>query len=182
MNFKLNVPYFSQLDNRFDWWRTCNITCIAMCLAAYGIVGDGSQAQLEDQLYVYANDPSRRLVIGLPEDMKKIVEWKPGCHDTMTRTGTMQTLIDALKAHHPCILHTYLTKSGHVIAPVGLDEERRVIYCHDPNGEWNATGYTHQPGAGKFVPYSYNLIQRVADIGGMWIHDITRDGHTVGVL
>lgn len=50
------VPYFSQLDNKFEPYTACNVTSLAMCLWYLGIRGRGSQRQFEDELYIRAVD------------------------------------------------------------------------------------------------------------------------------
>lgn len=176
---KLNVPYYTQQDNAHDWWRTCNITSIAMVMAYYKIVGDGSGLQLEDQLYEYAQ--SKRLVIGSPYDMKKIYEWKLGIKDdfTLGNKDWIQAAKKNIDAGIPMTLHTQFTPAGHVINIIGYQNNHFI--CHDPWGkfsgvfrEWVDTA----PGSGKEVKYSYDMLDMFCNIEGtVWRHNVTRPGY-----
>ena len=177
----LDVPYFSQRDNANHPGGTCNVTSIAMIMAAYGIVGDGSGKQLEDQLYEYAQ--SKRLVIGSPYDMKKIYEWKPGFKDDFTLDNSMwiQKVKENILAGIPMTIHAQFTPAGHVIDVVGFENNNLV--CHDPNGKFSGTyGVWAELGgaSGKFVRYSYEMMDKFCNIAGtVWRHNVTRRGHTI---
>lgn len=177
----LDVPYFSQRDNLRDWWRTCNITSAAMILSAYGIVGDGSHLQLEDQLYDYA--AKERLVIGSPQDLKRIFEWKPGVHDDFTLDNSMwiQRVKENIDAGIPMMIHTQFTVAGHIIDIVGYENNHLV--CHDPWGKFSGSQGIFQYSSiesGKFVRYPYGMMDEYCNIAGtVWRHNVTRKGRLI---
>jgi hypothetical protein len=45
-----NVPYFSQVDNQIEPWRTCGFTSAAMCLKYFNVADLGSFPQYEDNV------------------------------------------------------------------------------------------------------------------------------------
>ena len=176
----LNVPYFSQRDNKNHPGGTCNITSIAMVMAYWKIVGDGSGQQLEDQLYDYAR--SNRLVIGSPADMAKIFAWKK-MEDRLNYSNKdwIQRVKKKIDEGKPVIVHAQFTPAGHIFPIVGYGNNK--FLCHDPNGifsgvygQWTAVGGD----TGKYVPYSYEMLDAYCNIGGtVWLHeDITRPGFT----
>lgn len=168
----VQVPYFSQLDNRLEPYGTCNVTCVAMVMASKGIVGDGSMPQLEDQLTAkcYKEGWDRHS----PADLQKLFAWKKVL-SKFSYTATQAELKACLASGRPAILHGYFTRSGHIIVAKGYDDTAYngtgAFICHDPNGEWNRTGYTHQAGAGKDVLYSYAMIRETCQTDGQfWVH------------
>ena len=52
---KLNVPWFSQLDNQLNPHGACNVTSVAMCLSYFGLPSP-SGWQLEDEFYQCCED------------------------------------------------------------------------------------------------------------------------------
>jgi uncharacterized protein YvpB len=164
---KLLVPYKSQLDNEENPRGSCNVTSIAMCLEFLGI--QGGDGQLEDELYRYAERKgySRHD----PRDLARIVR-DYGRKDNFTEWAT----IDKCKAHlasgNPAVIHGYFTSFGHIIVLVGYDNEGFLV--HDPYGEWFRGGY-RTDFSGKFLHYSYNLIERVCiPDGQFWVHFISK--------
>ena len=149
----LNVPYLSQNDNSINPSGACNVTSIAMCLKYFGIVGDGSRPQLEDQVY------QRSLSLGVsrhtPEGIKAIVESYPGMVDIMTRTGSLNDIKKAIDNGQPCIVHGYFTGFGHIIVIRGYDDNG--FFVNDPYGEWYSPGVYHFS-SGENLHYSKLLI------------------------
>ncbi len=45
----LNLPYCSQLYNKYEPYAACNVTSLAMCLSYFGVTSP-SYMQLEDML------------------------------------------------------------------------------------------------------------------------------------
>ena len=133
----LPVPYFKQLDNKYNPSGACNVTSVAMCLRYFGIVGDASEKQLEDQMYqrCIRNGWSRHT----PEGLKKLIESYPGCKDDLTRTGSLADIRKALDEGKPCIVHGYFTDFGHILVIRGYNDVDFLI--NDPFGEWFPNGY-----------------------------------------
>lgn len=167
----LNVPYFSQLDNEFNPTGSCNVTSIAMCLKYLGIKGDGSYGQIEDQLYAHCE------IVGWsrhdPYDLKKLAESYPGIRDNLTQTGTLNDIRTAIDKGHPCVVHGYFTRFGHIVVICGYDDQGFIV--NDPYGEWCEAGYDTQA-CGKALHYSSGLIARVCspesidNPQNIWLH------------
>lgn len=176
------VPFFSQTDNVNHPGGTCNITSVAMVMAYWKVVGDGSGKQLEDQLYEYAK--ANRLVIGSPYDMAKLFTWK-GMNDHFRTSNVdwIQYVKKEIDAGRPCIIHTQFTPAGHIVVIAGYENNHLV--CHDPYGEFSGVygkwaGTNHSNPVGRFVHYSYDMMDHFSNIGGtVWLHSgIVRPGYT----
>jgi Peptidase_C39 like family len=165
-----SVPFKSQLDNVFNPTGSCNVTSIAMCLAYLGVKdkpGDGL-AQLEDELYQYME--RKGLSRHSPEDLARVVR-DYGKKDDFTIWGTFERCRNHIAAGNPCVIHGYFTSFGHIIVLVGYDENGFIV--HDPYGEWFSSGYRTDL-SGKFLRYSYGLIQRTCiPDGQFWVHYIS---------
>lgn len=135
----LEVPYLSQTDNTYHPYGTCNITALAMCLQFFGIVGDGTTKQLEDQLWLQAQ--KRGLDVTYPSTLKTLADWK-GLRDEFTTRGSYNTIVNAIDAGYPLIAHGYFTRVGHIVVVVGYEKaDGGSIIYNDPYGEWFNTGY-----------------------------------------
>jgi uncharacterized protein YvpB len=169
---KLNIPYFSQLDNEENPTGSCNVTSLAMCLTYLGAKRNPSYsqfAQFEDELYNYAldNDLSRHD----PHDLAVIVE-AYGCRDDFRTNATIDEVKAWLAAGKPIVTHGYFTSFGHIVVLTGFDD--RGFLVHDPYGEWTSSGYRTDL-SGKYVNYSYNLIRNVCiPDGSFWVHFISK--------
>lgn len=178
-----DIPYFSQHDNDSDWnsgpWNECSFTCMAMVLAYWGIVGNGS-GQLEDQ--IERDFESKKYTRGNPYHMRDWMNMKYGnigVNATYSGEATLTEIKGAIVSKASCILHTDLTKSGHIISIVGFDDEAYdgvgALIVNDPWGEWFHTGYDSWK-TGKNLYYSYPLMQRVAGPdSNYWLHTVTRE-------
>lgn len=165
---KLNVPYFSQLNNLRNPYGSCNVTAIAMCLAYFGVKSNNPQQQLEDELYEYMTDHG--LDRHVPEDLATVVH-RYGHKDNFSRTANIQEAIAHLQAGSPCVIHGWFTDSGHIVTVVGCDD--KGLYVHDPYGEYFRHGYDNSV-SGCNLHYSYGLIRRLCmDDGFLWLHRIS---------
>lgn len=173
----LNVPYKSQRDNKYNPSGSCNVTSIAMCLAYLGIKGDGSENQLEDQLYRYCEE--KGLSRHDPNDLAYMVntKYKGLIKDTFTSQGTIDTIKKAIDAGNPCVLHGYFTRFGHIIVIKGYNATGFIV--NDPWGEYYADGYDTSA-SGEGLCYSYNLISKVcspesvSNPKDMWVHVLSK--------
>jgi len=170
----LDVPYFSQLDNRCNPMGSCNVTCVAMALAYLGMPYS-SGSQLEDTLYLAMES------LGWdrhdPNHLKALVETFPGYKDIFRTNGRFQDIHTALDMGRPVIIHGYFTASGHIIVIRGYDANGLIV--NDPYGEYFQSGYDNsRSGAG--LHYSYGLIARTCspesqqDPQNLWIHSLFR--------
>lgn len=172
MKVDLRVPFLSQLDNKFEPYGTCNVTSVAMVMRFYGIVGDGSQPQLEDQLY------QKCVKEGWdrhnPAHLARLFFWK-GLEDVFKTDATWDQARAHLGGGNPLIVHGYFTRSGHIIVIRGFDDAayggKGAFIVNDPNGEWAEGGYLHHSGAGNGALYSYPMMQRLCSPdGSLWLH------------
>lgn len=74
----LNVPYLSQLDNHFNPYGSCNVTCVAMCLYFLGYPRHEG-TQLEAELYQKLEKLGRSRCD--PYDLKYLIGIYPGFKD-----------------------------------------------------------------------------------------------------
>jgi len=168
--FVLKVPYLSQLDNATDAYGTCNVTCVAMCMAYYGYpIRNAEGEQLEDELnrYCYSNGLDRHS----PTDLKKILEVY-GYKDDFQFKGKWAAAKTHLLSGHPLIVHGYFTRGGHIIAIAGFNEKGWVV--NDPYGEWFQSGYDTSRSGAKLT-YSYGMMDRLCSPDGdLWLHFVKK--------
>lgn len=165
---KVNLPvvWFSQLDNQFEPHRTCNVTCVAMCLYYFGIRPKNSNERLPDELFEfveskgwdrYAHDDLRRLFI------------EYGVFDEFKMSATWDEVKTHLANNNPVILPGQFTASGHIIVLRGYDATG--FWVNDPNGEFFYSGYREDL-TGENLHYSYQLVQSKSMNGAdlTWAH------------
>ncbi|NEN89769.1 MAG: hypothetical protein F6K48_12980 [Okeania sp. SIO3H1] len=172
---QLAVSYKSQTDNVFSPFSACNVTCLAMCLSYWGIEGDDSHPQLEDQVFHRAQQYGWNRFS--PQGLKDICE-SYGVEDDLTINGTLADIRDAIENEKPVIVHGFFTEPGHLVVIKGFGEDGFLV--QDPYGELMASMGTHSwyyqiNGAGQIfgenLHYSNRLI--AASCGG-WSHYQTR--------
>lgn len=165
----LDIRYESQWNVPENPTGSCNVTSLAMCLSAFGIVGDGSCPTLAEQLYLECD--RHGLDRHYPEDLARLSRMH-GVSDEFTTHGTEAVIKAHLESiQKPVMIHTYLTASGHVVVIKGFDETGWIV--HDPYGEWYPDHYDCGCGQGENEHYSYDLIQRTASPeghGNIWCH------------
>ena len=174
-------PFFTQINNlnfgSWNWSNTCSCSCMAMMLKKHGIVGAG-QYSLDDEI---AEDfHSRGLQRGAPMEMKQYMQERLnvlGKTANFTSQGTVEWMRDLLRDGHTLIVHTWLTRSGHLILLKGFDDSfyggRGAWEANDPFGEWHAWGYdTSVSGESQF--YSYNGAgAKFGTDRDIWMHWVT---------
>jgi uncharacterized protein YvpB len=168
----LDVPYFSQLDNKMYPYGSCNVTSIAMAMAYLGLSASGPD-QLEDeiQMWVESNGLSRHSPQHLAEAVKGF-----GFKDTFVDNANFDEVKAWLRKGFPVVVHGYFTSSGHIVTLVGYNSKGFIV--NDPYGEWYQWGYdrndSSNPAKGKQVLYSYNMMtETCVDSIGMWAHFIS---------
>jgi len=168
---KLDIPYYSQRDNKRDPHQTCNVTCVAMCLAFYGVKASKSSIQLEDELdaVVEANGWNRYL----HSDLVKLIK-EYGCQSQFSTTMSWEKVKEHLSGGNPVILSGKFTNGGHIIVLRGFDN--KGFFVNDPWGD-------HQPGggykviSGENLHYSYKKMYDVSYGGSAstWAHLISQN-------
>lgn len=168
MSIKLNVPYFSQLDNKENPYGACNVTSVAMCLAYFGVKSKNPKEQLEDELYHYMED--KGLSRHSPDDLVKVIR-AYGFSDQLTTGGSIAMAQAHLAKKLPCIIHGYFTSFGHIVVLTGFDGTG--FWVHDPYGEYWDSGYDTTT-SGENQHYSYSLIKRTCmHDGRLWLHRVS---------
>lgn len=168
----LLVPYLSQLDNTYNPYGSCNVTCVAMCLYYLGMPRRNG-TQLEDELYLKLEQMGRSR--HNPYDLKYLIESYPGYKDVFRENGGFADIRSAIDAGHPVIVHGYFTSSGHIIVIRGYDDTGFLV--NDPYGEWFANGYDTSR-SGERLHYSLDLIARTcspesrAHPANIWMHTV----------
>lgn len=162
----LEIPYFSQLDNLHAPMGSCNVTSVAMCLAAYGVKPRNPAYQLEDELF----------------DLVEKKGWDRHIHEHLSRLFTIygvessfdtETPWQLVKAHlaegYPAIMSGQFTRSGHIIVLRGYDATG--FFVNDPYGEYFRTRYRTDL-TGKNLHYSNQLLSSVSYGGSksLWAH------------
>ena len=163
---RLPVPYYSQLDNDIDWntgpWNECSYTCMAMALGYLGLVGNGD-GQFEDQIersyesYGYQRGNWHQMSAWINSEYSHL-----GVVNEFHADWNLQNVIDSIDAGRAVILHTFLTRSGHIVVASGYDRDayggNGALLIHDPNGEWFHWGYDKSR-SGQYVPLSFRACQ-----------------------
>jgi hypothetical protein len=163
----LKTDYYYQIDNQYQPYTSCFLTCVAMLLSFY------KAKVTPDELY------TRCLNLGYDrfshQDISEILR-SYGVNYTPKTNGTFKEMKEVLKKA-PVILGTYLTEGTHIVLLVGFDDSaydgRGAFIVNDPYGEFTHSGYIHTPLAGKETLYSYSLIKQVGapeGDGNYWIH------------
>jgi N-acetylmuramoyl-L-alanine amidase len=158
-----NVPYFSQLDNELEPYASCNVTSLAMCLAAFGVRSPVAHQQLEDWLFRRAQTLgcSRFSTAGL----KQLAEDRPGIRDDFTSEGSLADIRRAIDEGKLCIIHGYFTAPGHIIVIKGYDQKGFIV--NDPYGQWfpwyYKTNDASSPNEGENQHYSCKAIASCCD-------------------
>ncbi|MGC9502991.1 C39 family peptidase [Baaleninema sp.] len=166
----LPIPYLSQLDNANNPSGSCNVTCVAMCLAYLGHPAKNAQGQqLEDELYQYCLDYN--LSRHSPIDLAKLVR-AYGYKDNFQPDAKWGEVKEWLASGNPIITHGWFTRSGHIVVIRGYNDRGWVV--NDPYGEWYEWGYdTHRTGEG--LTYSYGMMSHVCGSDGdLWIHYVAK--------
>lgn len=168
----LAVPYLSQLDNSYNPYGSCNVTCVAMCLYYLGMPRrEGTQ--LEDELYLKLERLGRSRHNSY--DLKYLIETYPGYKDVFRENGSFADIRSAIDAGHPTIVHGYFTSFGHIVVIRGYDDTG--FFVNDPYGEWYSTGYDNSR-SGERLHYSQDLIARTcspesrSNPAHIWLHTV----------
>ncbi len=133
-----NVPYFNQEDNEIEPWRTSGATSAAMCLKYFNVPDLGSFPQYEDRVKKRFD----RLGIdhGSPDGIRRLLEGL-GLRDNLKLNAGLSDITRSLDSGEICILHGYLTSSGHILVIRGYNDNGD-FFVNDPHGEWFYGGYT----------------------------------------
>lgn len=165
----LNVPWFSQLDNIYTPYGSCNVTSVAMCLYYFGLRSQDPGEQLEDELYQYCE--TQGLDRHLGAHLAQIIA-DYGYQDDYQEQARWDDVKNWLDKGNPAIVHGYFTASGHIIVIRGYNDRGWVV--NDPYGEWFEDGYDTNA-SGEGLTYSYGMMERVCGSDGdLWMHFVSK--------
>ncbi|AKG19962.1 C39 family peptidase [Calothrix sp. 336/3] len=162
----LPVPYFSQLNNQFQPTKTCNVTCVAMCLYYFGIRPKNRDRQLEDELFQFVESKGWDKYVH--EHLRKLfIEY--GVFNVFKTEATWEEVKVHLANKKPVIISGQFTRSGHIIVLRGYDETG--FWVNDPYGEFFHSGYRTDL-TGENLHYSYKLVSSKSYSGSekTWAH------------
>ncbi|OZH52345.1 hypothetical protein AFK68_24950 [Hydrocoleum sp. CS-953] len=169
---KLDVPYFSQLDNDTLYFgpgsRQCNLTSCSMFLA-------GLKPQLREESR-HANYKEFESFYG--ETLAKYGDTTD--HDAQTKalrdfgvetyfsyTLSHADLMLCLKAGYPIVLGLAYHGSGHMVVATGFNLDKEEIFIHDPYGVRHGASGVYDIGVnGSYDPYSFATLEQIwLDLG-----------------
>ncbi|MEO0840123.1 MAG: C39 family peptidase [Cyanobacteria bacterium J06643_5] len=162
----LPVPHLSQLDNKFQPAKTCNVTCVAMCLSYFGIHPKNSNQQLEDELFKFVENKGWNKY--LHDDLRRLfIEY--GVFNVFKMEATWDEVKLHLANKKPVIISGKFTPPGHIIVLRGYDE--KGFWVNDPYGEFFHSGYRTDL-TGENLHYSYKLVKSKSYSGSdkTWAH------------
>ena len=163
----LDVPHFSQLDNKFQPSKTCNVTCVAMCLDYFGIRPQNRNEQLEDELFKFVQSKGWNKYVH--EHLRKLfIDY--GVFNVFKTEATWEEVKVHLANQKPVIISGQFTMpSGHIIVLRGYDE--KGFWVNDPYGEFFHSGYRTDY-TGENLHYSYKLVKSKSYSGSekTWAH------------
>lgn len=161
----LAVPYFSQRDNREDWWRTCNTSACAM---AAEFIKPGSCRGSDDWYYTNCVKPEGDTTDHAAQTralqrigIKSAFHYNLGYYDVLRELDRGKPVVIGV-LHKGDIFSPY---GGHMIVVIGQYKDGLV--CHDSWGEGFGDYSNHN---GKAVKYPYSSLD------GRWLADGPNSG------
>ena len=163
----LDVPYLKQLDNQYEPYKTCNVTCVAMCLYYFGIRPQNRNQQLEDELFKFVQSKGWNKYVH--EDLRQLfIDY--GVFNVFKTEATWEEVKVHLANKKPVIISGKFTMpSGHIVVLRGYDE--KGFWVNDPYGEFFHSGYRTDL-TGENLHYSYKLVKSKSYSGSekTWAH------------
>lgn len=180
---KLDVPYFTQLNNDTHLFgsgrRQCNTTSNAM-LADFLLKGELTQQARArglaepESVYMELVRPHGDTISHHAQTMALRAL---GIESYFSTTLPFATLVDSLQAGIPVVIGVLFRTSGHVVLLVGQDPQRQIWYVHDPFGIRYGTSDNYDEGAdGSYDIYTYDTLEALFDPRGTggWGRIVTR--------
>ena len=165
MEIKLEVPYYSQLDNITDYqgagWRQCNTSSHAMAIA---YLKPDFLIQAQALGYKQPDDYLGFLLHSSGFDttdhvgMTKVMLDTLGTSSTWSYAIARDDILSQLKKNKPVPMGLAWGNSGHIVCCVGCNDDGLLI--HDPYGI--RIGDTYDVGAdGSYDFYSWGLLESI---------------------
>lgn len=166
------VPYYAQLDNRFEPHATCSLTSMAMVLDYLNIPVPG-QGRTADRLYQRFG--KLQFVPAFAGAFNALAQaagspWR----DNATENGTLAELRQRARQGLPSIVHGWFTEAGHILLVIGYDGEFYKV--HDPYGAWNLEkrGRYDTGKSGAAIRYPKAAFEQAINDNGtgddLWLH------------
>lgn len=155
----LNLPCHLQRNNLYAPSGSCAHTSAIMCMGYLGVtdIDPRKQLQMEDEFYelMKKNGVKR----GYHDDIANLINKKfPKIEAKFSTEVTYSQLRSHLSNGNPAYISGKFTRSGHIIAIRGYDDDRKKWLVNDPFGEHPA--YSNHNGCN--LEYSYNKINTVS--------------------
>ena len=168
---KLDVPYFSQIDNSQDkfggGFRQCNVTSNAM-LADFLLDGELTKKAKElnmkeaedyydDFVFKYGDTTNHHAQTEALRDLGIESEW-------VTWKLSQDDLRRSLDKGIPVVIGVKYKVSGHIVIVVGEDEAKGGFLVHDPFGIRQGASDNYQVGKNAaYDLYIYSTLKQIFD-------------------
>lgn len=188
---KLDVPYFSQVDNSTYHFgpgsRQCNLTSCAMLLAA---LKPRLAKEVRLNNYIEFESFYGNVLAKYGDTTDHSAQTKAlrelGVETYFSYTLSHSDLIMSLKAGYPVVLGVAYRSSGHMVIATGFDLDKEQVYIHDPYGIRYGASNSYEIGANAaYDPYSFATLEKIwLDMGseaGWGRIPISIDGKSTGL-
>lgn len=164
---KLDIPYFSQLDNATHLFgagsRQCNLTSCAMFLAGLKpeLVKE-AQNKGFTELESYYGEVLNRYgdTTSHEANTKALLDF--GVESYFSYTLSLKDLLTTLKAGYPVVMGVAYKASGHMVVATGFDLDKNHILIHDPYGIRYGYSDSYDVGAyAAYDPYSFETLENI---------------------
>lgn len=154
---KLDVPYYSQYQNKIRPESSCLATSVAMIAEYLGVkyLPKDQSTRLPDKItHWFLADTNSRDRFNHYE-MSNFMKNQLGIETYFSSHAKWSAVNQHLEKGFPVIIAGKFTSSGHIIVLTGFN--RNGYYVHDPGGEFFYSGYDRDV-SGSSLHYSYELI------------------------
>ncbi len=168
---KLEVPYFSQLDNATEYHgsgsRQCNLTSRAMFLGYLKPRLMESVLTNYGELETFYGEVLAKYGDTTSHEANTKALSELGIESKFSYTLSINDLLDCLSKGYPMVLGVAYKSSGHMVVAVGYDLDRQIVFVHDPYGVRHGASNSYHVGAnGSYDTYSFDLLKQVwVDMG-----------------
>ncbi|MEB3339294.1 glycoside hydrolase family protein, partial [Okeania sp.] len=164
---KLDVPYFSQVDNDTLHFgagsRQCNLTSCAMFLAALKpeLMKKAKPCGYKEFESYYGETLAKYGDTTDHEAQTKALR-DFGVETYFSYTLSHADLMLCLQAGYPVVLGVAYKSSGHMVVATGFNLDKEQIYIHDPFGIRYGASNAYEIGAnGAYDPYSFHTLDQI---------------------
>lgn len=148
----LKVPYYSQRDNKEEWWRTCSTSSHAMVLnflKPKSVAADDDYFQKQVKPYGDSTDWTVHTQALKRFGIDSVYRQDLDFADLEKSLGLGYPVIIGVLHHGPVAAPS---GGGHIIVIVGMDKAKGAFYANDPWG----VGFSYTNTKGENVEYPIN--------------------------